>query len=81
MTTLFDRTPARAGASPIATPPGPAAMDADRVDALMAEFGLVGDFLDLGGVAMGDAPARAGVRSKSVVMSVSPAGSRPAANE
>ncbi|TGY87630.1 tRNA 2-thiouridine(34) synthase MnmA [Marinicauda algicola] len=49
MTTLFDRTPARAGGAPVAAPPGPRAMDADRVDALMAEFGLVGDFLDLGG--------------------------------
>lgn len=49
MTTLFDRTPARAGASPVAAPPGPADMDAERVDALMAEFGLTGDFLDLGG--------------------------------
>lgn len=49
MTTLFDRTPARAGAASIPTPPGPKAMDAARVDALMAEYGLVGDFLDLGG--------------------------------
>lgn len=49
MTTLFDRTPAPAGANLVAPPPGPNAMDAARVDALMAECGLTGDFLNLGG--------------------------------
>jgi tRNA-specific 2-thiouridylase len=53
MTTLINRTPdasGRAGA-PLSAPAAsaPPALDADRVDALMAEYGLVGDFLQLGG--------------------------------
>lgn len=48
MTTLISNTP-RPGAEPSAVAPGPEAHDIDRVDALMAEYGLVGDFLNLGG--------------------------------
>lgn len=44
MATLISNAPAPAPAAP-----GVDAFDADRVDALMAEYGLVGDFLDLGG--------------------------------
>ena len=44
MATLISNAPASAPAAP-----GVAAFNADRVDALMAEYGLVGDFLDLGG--------------------------------
>ncbi|MEQ8406160.1 MAG: tRNA 2-thiouridine(34) synthase MnmA [Oceanicaulis sp.] len=44
MASLISNMPARAPA-----PPGVSAFDADKVDALMAEFGLVGDFLNLGG--------------------------------
>jgi len=40
----------RPGVSASAALPGSEALDADRVDALMAKFGLVGDFLDLGGL-------------------------------
>jgi len=48
MTTLISNAPL-AGVDTAAVPPGPEALDADRVDALMAEYGLVGDFLNLGG--------------------------------
>jgi len=48
MTTLISNTP-RPGAEPSAVALGPEAHDIDRVDALMAEYGLVGDFLNLGG--------------------------------
>jgi tRNA-specific 2-thiouridylase len=44
MTTLISNAPAAVPAAP-----GVEAFSADRVDALMAEYGLVGDFLDLGG--------------------------------
>lgn len=44
MASLISNTPARAPA-----PPGVSAFDADKVDALMAAYGLTGDFLDLGG--------------------------------
>jgi len=41
---LISNVPARAPA-----PPWVSAFDADKVDALMADYGLVGDFLNLGG--------------------------------
>jgi tRNA-specific 2-thiouridylase len=44
MTSLISNVPAR-----VPAPPGVSAFDADTVDALMAQFGLVGDFLNLGG--------------------------------
>ncbi len=44
MASLISNVPARAPA-----PPGVSAFNADKVDALMAEYGLVGDFLNLGG--------------------------------
>jgi tRNA-specific 2-thiouridylase len=44
MASLISNVPARAPA-----PPGVSAFDADKVDALMADYGLVGDFLNLGG--------------------------------
>jgi len=44
MATLISNAPAPAPAAP-----GVEAFNADRVDALMADYGLVGDFLDLGG--------------------------------
>jgi len=51
MTTLISNVPRadpRTGAA-AAPAPGPAVMDGARADALMAEFGLTGDFLKLGG--------------------------------
>ncbi len=44
MATLISNAPAQAPAAP-----GVSAFNADKVDALMAEYGLVGDFLNLGG--------------------------------
>ncbi len=44
MATLISNAPAPAPAAP-----GVDAFDTNRVDALMAEYGLIGDFLDLGG--------------------------------
>lgn len=48
MTTLISNAPAPAGGA-CAIPAAPGEMDEARVDALMAEYGLTGDFLDLGG--------------------------------
>ena len=44
MASLISNVPAR-----VPAPPGVSAFDADKVDELMARFGLVGDFLNLGG--------------------------------
>lgn len=49
MASLISNTPARAPAPRSNENLGVSAFDADKVDALMAEYGLVGDFLNLGG--------------------------------
>jgi tRNA-uridine 2-sulfurtransferase len=53
MPTLISNAPARAGGAcalpPSAAKPAPGTPDPARVDALMAEYGLTGDFLGLGG--------------------------------
>ncbi len=49
MATFISNAPARTPGAAAPVPPGPEKMDAARVDALMAEYGLIGDFLHLGG--------------------------------